>query len=362
MNENDDLDLLARFREDLPEATPQRLASVRAEYLKGRAVNARKPFFTPKRLAVAAIPAVAAVALGVAAIALNTGGTTPAGTGVNTAIEQHALDPNADAAAVLRYLSVTSAQHGDAKGINPGQLILEHENGTYRSVKDPGAGETPSESWIWWDPFASMAQRKYVTVENGEERVSIPSNKNGKTGEEQIDTPSVQSPSPEWVAALPSDPDAMIAQFREEFRKQVNWDWIGVPKSGEGHYAQPGTEEYQKAQDAADGMLFTDASRLLMISNYTMTAQQRATMWEALSKLKNVTRTDGTVTTPGGREGIAIGANAAPAPDGGGSRYEIIIDPQSSEVIGIRVLEADGTVRSFSDWETKLVDSVDDRG
>jgi hypothetical protein len=140
---------------------------------------------------------------------------------------------------------------------------------------------------------------------------------------------SFHNPTPEFVAALPKDPNGMLAKLREE-----------------GH--------------ADDAGAFMQALEALRSGQYP--AEVRATIFRALALLPGLVVTDKRANLDG-KEGVALG-----------KRYyddftEIIIDPSNGDFIGTREVIAEdltgdkgslkkGTVRQSSSVTTAIVGSL----
>ncbi|GIG67903.1 CU044_5270 family protein [Phytomonospora endophytica] len=298
---DDDLRLVASFREDLDDATPERLASVRATFLKqqkGSTMTARRAFLTPSRIAVVALPAVAAIALGAVALGSLGGETTPESPGVTGTSNGLAVD--ADAAAVLRYTALNTGRYTGA----------EHSTGDYVYVRDTFyLADDPEnldvrESWHEIDFGMFMV----LLIENGEQLMPDPSNPKEDIEAERAETaeylathgPSLSIPTRDYLASLPEDAEGMLAALR-------------------GGHAE--TEAH---------VLFKKGFSVLTTTGETLAPAQRSALFEALATLDGVTRADGTVDVLG-RTGVAIGFE-----DESGAREEIVIDPETSDVLGTR--------------------------
>lgn len=346
MNDDHDLRLVASFRDDIDAPSPQRLASMRAEFLKGRTVT-RKTFFTPKRLGLIGGPVVAALAIGAFALTVPADPPATPAPAVTTAQEE-ALAPNADARAVLAYFA-TKAANGEAATLKPGQFILETRTGSGRSVKTGEAYESTSE--VWHDPFAGMQAAKYLETENGKAE--------DRSSPLEPRTAGVQSPTPDYLAALPDDADAIVAKWREEWYAINQWDWKAGAKGTDepARRLAPGTPEYAAAQEEADEELFRSLDYVLYLAREAATPAKRTLIWEALAKLNGVTRVEGTVKDYAGREGIALTTKN----DKTGYRWETIFDPATGKILGTRATDDKGVVFAFNSVDTKVVGSLDEK-
>lgn len=125
-------------------------------------------------------------------------------------------------------------------------------------------------------------------------------------GAESPDSPpSWYNPTPEFLAGLPRDPEAMFQLIEQEY------------KSGT---AEPGKAYFQHA------------SRLL--STAVLPADLRATMYRTMTLIPGVTVTEQFVTIDG-RQGTAIGLDLGTRGD---IRTDIVIDPRDGSLIGERTL------------------------
>ena len=302
MNDHD-LKALAAFREDLDDETPARLASVRAAFvkqqsLKGRTVNARKAFFTPRRIAVVALPAVAAIALGAVALGSIGGAGTPDSPGLNTTANGLAAD--ADAASVLRYAALNTDRHTGPEDAT-GDYLYSHE--TFYFADDPSSVNV-RESWYEIDFGMYMV----LLIENGEQLRPDPSNPKEDIEAERAEVadtlatvgPTLHTPTRAYLAGLPEDADGMLAALE-------NGD-----------------------TEATSHSLFKTGYTLLTGPAAVLSPAQRAALFDALATLDGVTRSPGTVDVLD-RTGVAIGFDVA-----GGGREEIVIDPETSDVLGGR--------------------------
>lgn len=352
MTDDHDLRLVASFRDDIDAPSPQRLASMRAEFLKGRTVT-RKTFFTPKRLGLIGGPVVAALAIGAFALIAPGDPAAPVPT-VTSAQDgpapdvQEPLAPNADARTVLAYFA-TKAANGEAATLKQGQFILETRTGSSRSVKTGAASESTSE--VWHDPFAGMQAAKYLETENGKVE--------DRSSPLEPRTAGLQSPTPEYLAALPDDADAIVAKWREEWYAINQWDWKAGAKGTDepARRLAPGTPEYAAAEEEADEELFRSLDYILYLSREAATPAKRTLIWEALGKLKGVTRVEGTVKDFAGREGIAL----TTLNDRTGYRWETIFDPATGQILGFRATDDKGVVFAWNSVETKVVDSLGEK-
>lgn len=324
MNDDHDLRLVASFRGDIDEPSPQRVASMRAEFLKGRNVS-RKSFFTRKRIGLIGGPVIAAIAVGAFALA-GPGNPTAAPTPDSSVSQQVASDlpADADARTVMAYFAVKAA-NGETTALTPGQFILEHSTGP------DFAGGDVRERRDWLDPSDFMNLKKRVIT--NADGTAVPSDIGGGG---DADAASLLSPNLDYLNALPTDADALVAAWRAE----VLAGTTGAPLTPED----------------VDRLVFKQlTAHLLSLTEVASTPTQRGLIWEAASKLAGITRTPGTVTDYAGRAGIAIGIDYSP-----GNRLEIIIDPTTSETLGDRSFE-NGVVGKLTTIETKVVNSLDEQ-
>ncbi len=132
-------------------------------------------------------------------------------------------------------------------------------------------------------------------------------------------------PTPQWIAALPKDPEALYRKLKKD-----------APRNGRGE-----TELLVYARDALQtGLLPADV---------------RARLYQALGHLDDLEISDRTANLDG-RTGIAYGS------DDGEFREEIIVDPRTGAYIGARSVDTHGQekghVVSWTSVTTDLADTA----
>ncbi|MEV0647758.1 CU044_5270 family protein [Phytomonospora sp. NPDC050363] len=327
-HDNDDLRLVASFREELDEQTPRRLASVRATFLaeknpKGRTMNARKTsFFTPRRIAVVALPAVAAIALG--AVALGSVGNDERGTTPSETPGQVAFDlDTATAPEILRYAAYNTGRSTHAEN-STGDYVYVRETSYIGDDAEPNV----REAWHEID----LGMHLVMLVEDGVQTIPDASNPKEDLAAERAETadylaehgPTINTPTRDYLASLPTDAEGMLAVLRAEH------------------------------PDAEPHSLFKDGVSLLITAAAVISPDQRTAVFEAMATLDNVTRTEGTVEVLD-RTGVAVGFDSEE-----GSRYEIIIDPETSDVLGTRYRAPGESAFSVQAQTTTVVEAPGD--
>ena len=148
-----------------------------------------------------------------------------------------------------------------------------------------------------------------------------------------LTVPGLANPTPAYLASLPSDPDALLATIREQLPQ-------GKPDAS-------GEAEAQ--------LVFRTVATLVTKADALLRPELRSALYRALATLPGITRQSGT-TDLDGRTGIAISRT------GDGARFDLILDPASSRVIGVRqvLVEAErgvpaGTVQVLSSTDQRIV-------
>lgn len=244
--------------------------------------------------------------------------------------------------------------------VRPGQFVYSHVRGQVVTGIPAGAdgeahvvAETETKAWFAADglrtvrmEMASNLNVRPLTDEDARKLAangkSLPKpftqvypNPNGDPKEQlpvdQPREPGVDNPTLSWVASLPTDPEQLLAVFR----------------------AAAGTST--KHDD--DYLTFKTAASFAARADALLTPAARTALYQAIALLPGIERVPGQVDLSG-RAGVAIGRNAE------GFRYEIILDPVTSRVIGTRMLAtagADvpaGTVIAWSSSDMVVVDKV----
>jgi hypothetical protein len=139
--------------------------------------------------------------------------------------------------------------------------------------------------------------------------------------------PGIDNPTPAYLASLPTDPEQLLAVLRA----------------------------------AAGGDVFKAGAALSTTADALLTPELRAALYQALVTIPGVERIPGTVDLAG-RPGVAIALSS------GGMRTELVIDPNSSHMLGFRMVAltgtdgmAAGTVVYSATANQKIVDRVGDK-
>ncbi|MFB9684281.1 CU044_5270 family protein [Amycolatopsis plumensis] len=262
-----------------------------------------------------------------------------------------------------REALITLAAHTGALrplAVRPDQFVYSHLRGQVVTGIPVGAdgearvvAETENKTWFAADglrtvrmemtsnldvrPLTDADARKLAA--NGK---SLPKpftqvypNPNGNPKEQlpivQPKEPGVDNPTLSWVASLPTDPEQLLAVFRAA--------------------AGPSTKHDN------DYLAFKTAASFAARADALLTPAARTALYQAIALLPGIERVPGQVDLSG-RAGVAIGRNAE------GFRYEIILDPVTSRVLGTRMVATTGadwptgTVIAWSSTDQVVVDSV----
>ncbi|MGW4213675.1 CU044_5270 family protein [Lentzea sp. NPDC004789] len=244
--------------------------------------------------------------------------------------------------------------------VRPGQFVYSHVRGQVVNGIPVGVdgeakvlSETETKAWFAADglrmvriEMTSNVNARPLTDEDARKLAangkSVPQpftqvapNPNGNPKEQlpvgQPAEPGVDNPTLSWVASLPTDPEQLLAVFRAA--------------------AGPST----KHDD--DYLTFKTAASFAARADALLTPAVRTALYQAIALLPGIERVPGQVDLSG-RAGVAIGRNAE------GLRSEIILDPQTSRVIGSRMVATArddvpaGTVIAWSSTDKMVVDSV----
>jgi hypothetical protein len=262
-----------------------------------------------------------------------------------------------------REALITLAAHtGDLQplAVRPDQFVYSHGRGAVVNGIPVGAdgeamvaSETETRAWFAADglrmvriemttdlnarPVTEQDARKLA--DNGKALPQphtqvVPNPKGGP--KEQLPTdqprePGVDNPTLSWVANLPTDPEQLLAVFRAA--------------------AGPSTKHDN------DYLTFKTAVSFAARADALLTPAVRTSLYQAIALLPGIERVPGEVDLAG-RAGVAIGRVAE------GFRYEIILDPVTSRVLGSRMVAtagADvpaGTVIVWSSTDQVVVDAV----
>lgn len=302
-------DVIRTVLADTPRMTEEQFAAGRERVLGGRR--------TPRRWGRLAVVAAGVVALvGAALIVPTLGGenapaTAAAATVLTDAADMIEAKDAPLAAGQFRYVRTESTMMGRTERCDYRQHDLDE-------VWIPQDGE---DEWLlrrargrieWltcqdpgWDGLPAAYQEEFrakhgAFVQDG--------------GLNPVPAPGWNNPTPEFLASLPRDPQALYAMIEQEY----------APGSG--------TAEPSKAY-------FQFATQLLMTA--ALPADLRATLYKAMTRIPGVEVTEEFATIDG-RTGTAIGL----AMGTGQYREDIVIDRADGSLIGRRALLPDGTVSS----------------
>ncbi|HKS99838.1 MAG TPA: hypothetical protein VJT31_09940 [Rugosimonospora sp.] len=150
-----------------------------------------------------------------------------------------------------------------------------------------------------------------------------------------LGTPGLAHPTPAYLASLPTDPATLLTVIRKR-----------LPAG------KPGTDTQQ---------VFLAVATLVTRADALLSPELRAGLCRALATLPGITRQPGAADLAG-RTGVAISRTD------GGVRVDLILDPASSRVIGVRQVIVDpakdgatvpaGTVQWWSTTNQKVVGSA----
>jgi hypothetical protein len=358
-NERADLDLV-RAALPAPRLSDDDLARLRAAALRSLATPDRNPM--PRRVVFVAAAVAVVVGAG-ATVAVLSGGDNPAGTAVSPPSGQAPL-VGADASA--HDVLVTLAAHTEGLTpltVRPDQFVYSHTRGQNVNgivLDDAGdeaqvISESDTATWFAADglrmvrieqtmninarPLTEQDARKLA--EHGKKvpaqsTMVLPDpNANGDPKRElptgPTPEPGVDNPTLSWVAGLPTDPEQLLAVFR----------------------AAGGTS----TKHDTDYLTYKTAVSFAARADTLLTPAGRTALYQAIALLPGIERTPGQVDLAG-RAGVAVGRTAE------GVRYEIILDPVTSRVLGTRMVAVAlpgvpaGTVLAWSANDQIVVDSV----
>ncbi|HEY1177315.1 MAG TPA: CU044_5270 family protein [Phytomonospora sp.] len=337
---NDHLAKVAAFREGLDADTSHRMASMRAAVLKGTAMptTARR---TSLRLAAIALPVAAAVAIGVGVVAAD--GENPTGDQAQTQTPDLATMTAGD------VLALAADNAGEYASYDVADGAFVHRRTTGR-ILDGDSGELvdyTADRWYQIDHGMRVVVQR-STVNGGED----PKGTFDLREDDGYDLPfdeadaGLWSPSEAWLAALPTDPAALLTVLLEQSTAYV-------------HAEYPDTSWY----DGQEELFVADMSMVVLANaSAIMTSEQRAAFFGMLSTMDEVTRVDGMVEDGLGREGVAFALTVTfPEAEDADTPYtrEIILDPNTSAILGTRQSDG-GKVVELMAYEDEVVADIED--
>lgn len=313
-----DLDLVERFRADLPPAGPAALSRARARMF-------HEP--TPRRRARWAwglVPAgalAAAVAVAVAAGGISHPATPPK---QNAAPPSHTASPTAptivtDAAGVLR-LAAAEVRTEPALVAKPGQFV-------YVESLDATDNVVNLETKPKWVPPREKNRKIWLAVDGV--KAGLLRETDVKTGKKDEDVPLDAHTVPAYVTGLPTDPAAMLA-------------WL--------HHGDAGT--YHDGSDAMAWGKIGDTLR-----EQYLTPPEQAALFEAAAMFKGVTLVK--QADLAGRKGVAVSRVDHQ------TRFDYIFDARTYDFLGERVVVV-GNLPPYpkgavSRWTARLRVAIVDR-
>ncbi|MBB5871199.1 hypothetical protein F4553_004578 [Allocatelliglobosispora scoriae] len=250
------------------------------------------------------------------------------------------IEPNTDPASpetvtALNALA-TAAGGGTAVTINAGQLVFVRTDGTANStsgqaetggaVASPAVVTTEAEvREIWFDPQGAIPLK--ITDGVNDLNAGPKSNFAAEIAQARDDLatqgPSLIRPTPQWLAALPTDPTALLAQLRAE-------------------------SQQEGAAWSVDHRLWDTMANLYSGSEIALTPAVRAALLQALSGLHGLTTSTVTVN---GHSLVAIRHTEKLSGD------EILFDPASGKAVGRRTLY-NNQVEYESTWVQSIVNGL----
>ncbi|OZM71522.1 hypothetical protein CFN78_20500 [Amycolatopsis antarctica] len=248
-------------------------------------------------------------------------------------------EPGIDTAAaeVLERVAETTSRTGDVP-IEPGQYryteMLTWRPGTGRTQNGQDVeyrSEVLTRTWVPSDERQEWLQRDNFTgkreiVSGGEEALEI-----ALATEREMDGREVRGRCGDY-------PDGRTTQPCERYG-QVDWSnptlaWMSSLPTEPAELAERLREDSLSSFADRDYQRLTDATLLLRTGR--LPAAQRAALYRVLASVPGL-QTAEPQTAPNGRAGIVL---SVPAP--GAKRCEIIIDPETGEYVGDRVVDLAG--------------------
>ncbi|BCB87545.1 hypothetical protein Psuf_048580 [Phytohabitans suffuscus] len=296
-----------------------------------RVTSAQRPARTrtPSRILVPALAATLVAGLVVGGAVLFRPGGEPLGFGAPPSADKSS-DPNLTPAppetvAALNALAAAAAAGPPAARVAPGRYIFaRHDgwaagyemsagNGVQRrggSGAAPGQAAVPSNGTlerqireIWFDPQGMVA----VSITDGKREMSADPAAGRAAFKDR--GPSLFQPTPEWLATLPTDPDQLRAELREQIGEGGAW--------------------------STDHALWSTLQEVYFSADLVMTPELRAALLRSFTGLRGITSSEITVD---GRRLVAVRHTER----GGGN--EILFDPATGSAVGRRSMSLDGSV------------------
>jgi hypothetical protein len=358
MTDDRDVDPLREFRADLADPTPDRQVRIRAR-ITGQGAGARPSprAGRPKGMLVPAVAATAvlAVVAGAGYVAFDgSGGGTPAarqspasGTG-QPAPDQPVAPPSAktsstpvppspaehQAAVSLLEQFAASAGSGPAPITVPdGQLLYVSGTGSATNTTVGAGGQSSSSTQaykheMWVEPAGNivvMIRRtdgddSFVVPDPGDPMDNHEDEVERARAEYEGTGPTFRQPSPQFLAALPTDPRVLLERIRT----------TAVDSGGSW---------------SADHAIMDLMRQFLYINEPLITPQVRAALYRALATLGSISSTGQPITVDG-RSVYAIGQSERE------SRQELLVDAQTGRIVGGRTLDGQQSEPSFYDLWT----------
>jgi hypothetical protein len=263
-------------------------------------------------------------------------------------------------APVILELAAQRAATAPPVSIRPGQFVYTRTEGTNTATLGSGKDmfRLLFDSWseIWYDPEGMLAVR--IRSEDSNVRPLTEADRAAAERSGQLDLgphrrdemiadyeaqkakfaktgPSTLRPTAAYLAALPTDPDRLLAALRPAI--------AAADESG--------------PHQVTDAGVFAAILNLFYNADAIIPPALRATFYRVLVKLSGVERVPGEVTI-GGRTGIAVAIKATNIKD----RLEIVLDAKTFTFIGMR----SNPGRSNETWrilvKSAIVDAVGNTG
>lgn len=309
----------------------------------------------PSRILVPAMAAtlVAGLVVGGAVVFRPGGGGLEAGDpSAEKSVEPNLTPAPPETVAALNALADAAARGPAAAAVRPGQYIFVRHDGwaaTFNAngggaKSDGGTSSTPPEATlgegrmvrqlreIWFDPQGMIA----MSITDG--HTAFGNDPASERAAFDRSGPSILRPTPEWLAALPTDPDELRARLRGFFGGESSW--------------------------STDYALWDMLQNLYMNSGLVMTPAVRAALLRSFTGLLGITSGEVTIA---GRRLVAVRHTERR------SGLEILFDPATGSAVGRRSLTVgsdlkvapapgaptlDPGVTYQATWTQKVVDAV----
>jgi hypothetical protein len=341
---------LREFRSELADPSAERLARIRAR-LTGRAAPKERTRWSLRNLMVPAVAAAAVLTVAIASAVIafdgDPGGSAPGAPPSEEPQDSRKTDSNPDMPGATAHRNAVTLleQFAAAAGAGPapltvpaGQLLYVRGTGAARNASVGVDGSSPTTSKeqtyaheMWVDVNGSIPVMIRRT-DDGQVTVLAPDPNNPKDNHEasvaeqrqELATkgPSLRLPTPEYLAALPTDTEAMSALLRTLSPENGSWS--------EDHAIVDGLRQF----------LYTNEPLL--------TPQVRAALYRAMAKLESISST-GQIVEVDGRKLYAIAQTERD------QRQELLLDAQTGRIVGGRSMMANETTPGFYDLWTHAV-------